>query len=145
MMKNYNLNKNFIVGLVGFISLAGCITTGIPEEAIKLNEAEIIENFSGKTAYGTFSRSPGNWFEYFTDDGKTVYKYNDKIMYGVWHIENDALCTRYVSSKDDDEYCWNLYKVGNGFVDSAVSGRHKGKVSARIHKVLDGDIENLMN
>lgn len=145
MMKNYLFIKNLCFGLASLFLISGCVTTGIPKEAVKLDEAGIIANFSGKTAYGRFSQSRGSWLEYYKEDGKAVYKYDGRILYGAWNIKTDSLCTRYVTSKDDDEYCWDLYKLGDGFIDTAASGRDKGKIVAKIHKVLDGDTEELMN
>lgn len=144
MMKNYRLIKVLSLGLTSLFLISGCVTTGIPEEAVKLDEAGIIKYFSGKTAYGNFPRPREDWIEYYSEDGKAVYKYGGRILYGAWSIKTDSLCTRYVTSKDDDEYCWDLYKLGDGFVDTAASGRDKGKIAAKIEKVLDGDTEGFM-
>lgn len=140
-----NYRKFFAVAFL--VLMTGCQT--IPETAVVLSGNSINSAINGNTAYGEFN-DRSKWVEHYLEDGRLVYedaqaKKAGTKLYGVWRIEGDLFCTRYISDELDEEYCWNIYKDGSEYLGVAMYAQDMGQIRWRIYDIKQGDPENLFS
>ena len=92
-------------------------TTDIRPHALRLSEAEIKEEFKGRTHEGAYNfnavgEARNNYVETHFEDGRTIYKEKDLTSRGIWLVNDGSLCFMY----EDDMLsggCFRVYKVEN--------------------------------
>jgi hypothetical protein len=76
-------------------------------------EAALREALADRTFYGRYVGGI-DWIEYYAPDGRSAY-WDGCTHDGDWWIADDLICFRYRGDAAGANYCWMMFRVGEGY------------------------------